>query len=106
MPRGVSSNVGDERTSPNGYRYVRTESGWKLLHRVIAEEKLGRELNGNEYVAFKDNDRTNLEPENIEVRQRGRSSLRRRLALVNSRLQDLAGVKEDLETRLEIQENL
>jgi|SRR5262245_30236383 len=106
MTRGVTSNVGDERKSPNGYMYRRTEEGWQLVHRLIAEENLGRKLQGNEYATFKDGDRTNLEPDNVIVRTRGRSSLRRRLALVNARLDELTGMKAELETRLEVRENL
>jgi hypothetical protein len=65
--RGRKANVGDTRTSLNGYDYTRTEKGWQLTHRLIAEDKLGRELEPDERIKFIDNDRTNLDPNNIMV---------------------------------------
>jgi hypothetical protein len=65
--RGKASSIGDTRVSLNGYHYTRTETGWQLTHRLVAEEKLGRPLRENERIRFVDNDRTNLDSDNIVV---------------------------------------
>jgi hypothetical protein len=65
--RGKRSEVGDTRVSLNGYHYTRTESKWELTHRLIAQAKLGRPLMDCERIRFVDNDRTNLDPDNIVV---------------------------------------
>lgn len=65
--RGKPSKPGDTRVSLNGYHYTRTETRWELTHRLIAEKKLGRKLTEIERVRFVDNDRSNLDPSNIEV---------------------------------------
>ena len=105
--RGVASDVDTERVSPNGYRYRKLESGkWELVHRLVAEETLGRPLHENEYATFADGDKTNLAPDNIIVRLRGRTSLRRRLAQVEARITELEGIRDDLKARLEAQEIL
>lgn len=106
MPRGATATIGDERWSPNGYLYRRLEDGWQLVHRLVAEEKIGRKLNENEYATFLDGDRTNLDRDNIVVRLRGRTSLRRRLAQVEARLVELNAVRDDILKRLELQESL
>lgn len=106
MTRGRTSEVGEERTSPNGYRYRRVEEGWELVHRLIAEQKLGRKLNDNEYATFVDGDKTNLKPSNIIVRLRGRASIRRRIAQLNARIEEMTATRDDLVKRLETQEEL
>jgi hypothetical protein len=65
--RGNASPVGATRTAPNGYHYTKTEDGWELTHKLVAEEALGRKLASNERCRFKDGDRTNLKPDNIVV---------------------------------------
>lgn len=106
MARGTTANIGTERTSPNGYRYRKTEDGWELVHRLLAEEKIGRKLTENEYATFKDGDKTNLEPTNIIIQIRGRSSLRRRLAQIDARLAELNAARVEVLHRLEVQEEL
>lgn len=106
MPRGQTSEVGTERWSPNGYLYRRLDTHWELVHRLIAEEKLGRKLSENEYATFADGDRKNLDPDNIVIRVRGRSSLRRRLAQVQERIRELQATEEELLGRIMRQEEL
>jgi hypothetical protein len=107
MARGTVSPIGAERQAPNGYYYRKTENdGWQLIHRLIAEEKLGRKLAENEYATFLDNDKTNLDPDNIIVRLRGRHSLNRRLAQVEARLVELTALRDDLVKRLATQQAL
>jgi hypothetical protein len=97
MARGKRSAVGDTRVAPNGYHYTRTEEGWELTHKLIAEQKLGRKLLPNERCRFKDNDRTNLTPDNIivyEGKPKGSASERARLEArieeMQARLAELA----------------
>jgi len=106
MARGTPAQVGDERWSKNGYLYRRLPNRWELVSRIIAEEKLGRSLSANEYVSYKDGDKTNLDPDNILIHVRGRSSLRRRLATVEDQIRELTAVADELRKRLEIQEGL
>jgi hypothetical protein len=67
MARGRRSEVGEKRTSQNGYVQIRTENGWKALHRVLAEEKLGRPLAEGERVTFADGDPSNCTLENVMI---------------------------------------
>jgi hypothetical protein len=106
MARGAIAEVGAERWSPNGYLYRKTDDGWETVHRLLAEEKLGRPLNANEYATFMDGDKTNLDPENIIIKLRGRSSLRRRLIQVEDRLRELNAVRDDILARIEEQDRI
>lgn len=58
----------ETRTSANGYHYTREKGKWRLTHHIVAEEKIGRKIKKGERVYFKDKDRNNLDPDNIEVR--------------------------------------
>lgn len=104
MPRGQAADVGTERVSPNGYRYIRREEGWRLVHREIAETQLGRSLRTDEYVTFVDGDKTNLSPENVIVQLRGRTSLRRKHAQICARISELEAIRDSLEERIRIQD--
>lgn len=106
MARGAISEVGTERVAKNGYYYRKTIDGWELIHRLVAEQKLGRKLYENEFAAFLDGNKTNFDPDNIVVRQRGKTSLRRRLALVEARIAELEAARDEIKRRLEIQDNL
>lgn len=98
--RGKASNVGDTRIAPNGYHNTRTESGWRLTHHIIMEQTLGRPLRPDERVTFKDGKRTNLKPSNIVVQDKGRTSLRRRLAALIARRDDIQAEIDDIEAQL------
>lgn len=107
MPRGTESKVGTRRTSPNGYLYEKTENrGWVLVHRLVAEEKLGRELRSDEFASFSDGDKTNFDPKNIIVQLRGQTSLRRRLAVIEDRLRELNAERDEIKRRMELRETL
>lgn len=68
MPKGQRAEVGTRRKTQNGYWTTKTEVGiWKYDHQLIAEEKLGRSLDPDEHVYFKDKDKDNLDPDNIVV---------------------------------------
>lgn len=107
MGRGTTAEVGTERWSKNGYLYRKTEDdGWQLVHRLMAEEQLGRKLHENEYATFKDGDKTNVDPDNVIVFERGRTSLRRRIAQLNARIEELTAARDECVQRLQMQESL
>lgn len=98
--RGRVSEVGDTRTAANGYHYTRTESGWRLTHHIIMEASLGRSLEPDERVVFKDGKRRNLDPDNIVISNKARGSLRRRKAQLEARIQELQGQLAEVEAEL------
>lgn len=65
--RGSEAEIGTEVETQNGYINVKTEDGWRYKHAIIAEEKLGRPIEKGERVRFKDGNRRNFDPSNIEV---------------------------------------
>ena len=100
MPRGKAAQIGDTMVNANGYHNTRLVDGWELTHRIVAEKKLGRKLKGNEMVRFVDGDRTNLEPNNIEVIETGNHSLRRRKASLEARIEELQAQLEEVNKEL------
>lgn len=102
--RGSRSEVGETKVSQNGYHYTKTEEKWRLTHHIIAEENLGRALTTDERVAFKDGDRTNLDPDNIEVKRKNTTSLRKKEAQLVARIEELEG--QLAEVRKKIQDKL
>lgn len=97
MPRGTKSQIGDTRVQPNGYHNTRTENGWRLTHRILVEKSLDRPLREGERVRFIDGDRTNLNPENLEVYQALEASKAKRRATLEARIDDLQAQLEELE---------
>jgi hypothetical protein len=83
--RGKTQPNGATRISLNGYHYTKKDGTWYLTHRLIAEEALGRPLSVGEQAIFKDRDRRNLAPDNIEVRTKNPPSLKKRLAILEAR---------------------
>lgn len=88
MPRGRAAAIGTETTNANGYVQVKTETGWVGKHTIILEKKLGRKLGPNERAIFKDGDRNNLDPDNIELSITGSQSLKGRIARLESEIAD------------------
>ena len=103
MSRGKGVEVGSTRVAQNGYHYTKTDNkGWRLTHHIVAEDHiLGRELKPGERVIFKTNNKTDLRPENIEVIQQGKSSVRKRRAVVLARIADLQAELAELNKELE-----
>jgi hypothetical protein len=102
MARGRKSVIGDTNVAKNGYHYIRTDTGWRLTHHVIAEEKLGREIKYGETVRFVDGNRDNLTPENVTVVP-VRSSLRGRIAKIEAQIMELEGERDRLKAKLAMQ---
>lgn len=98
MGKGAQKEVGHTYIATNGYQYTKVELGnWRLTHHIIAERKLGRPLKKGERVRFKDLDRTNLNPDNIEVNPRGQSGKERKIAQLKARIEELQGELDELE---------
>lgn len=58
---------GGRRQRVDGYWLVLTPDGERLEHRVVMERKLGRPLRDDEIVHHVDEDKSNNDPENLEV---------------------------------------
>jgi hypothetical protein len=61
----LKTAISDSYTDKRGY--IRFKDGAKLVHRVVAEQKLGRRLRPGEVVHHKDRDKTNNDPDNLWV---------------------------------------
>jgi HNH endonuclease len=97
MPRGRASTDGDTRVSPNGYHYTRVNGAWRLTHHLVAEKMLGRPIDtGTEMVRFKTGNKLNLDPSNIEVIPKNKTTVRKKLAGVEARIAELEAQREDL----------
>lgn len=93
--RGKQAEVGEVRVSKNGYSYTKTSGGWRLSHHLVAEKMLGRDLLPNEIVRFK-GAKTDIRQTNIEVIQKGTTSARRRIAVIEARIEELEAEKAEL----------
>ena len=96
MPRGQKAEVGATRVAPNGYHYTKSdEYNWRLTHHIVMEEKLGRKLLPHERVLFMDGDRSNIEEDNLEIREtKGvvnakKIEIRTKIAYLEAQLRDL-----------------
>ncbi len=95
MPRGKAAQDGDTNVSANGYHYTRAKGKFRLTHHLIAEERLGRPIDtSREVVRFKDKDKTNLSPDNVEVIPKGTTSIRARLARVEAQIAELTAQRD------------
>lgn len=98
--RGSSAPDNSTRVSPNGYHYTKHKGEWRLTHHILAEKKLGRPLQAGERVVFLDRGKTCLELSNIDVVPAGTGSLRRRLAVIEARIEELEAEKDEIEKKL------
>lgn len=98
---GKRREEGERNQAQNGYWYEKHHGKWVLVHHLIAEQRLGRSLLPNEGAFFKDGNRENLDPSNIEVRVRGNGKVRQRLAAVRERIRELQAEEEILRRQLE-----
>jgi len=107
MARGANAPVGAERVSQNGYLYVKTEDGWKLAHRLMAErEILKRPLNPNERVTFENGNRLDVRVENLKVSsvRTDIDTMKRQRDNLIIRIEELQGQLKDLEEAIHRQE--
>jgi hypothetical protein len=106
MGKGKRAEIGQETINQNGYTCVKTSTGWRFKHHLIAERLLGRPLTEGERVIFADSDRTNLSDDNIKVvakqmrvnqsYDKRYDSLRERMALFVEEAPDAARAFQDL----------
>jgi len=91
--------------SANGYHYTKAidpktkKECWRLTHHIIAEQTLGRPLRDDERVHFIGK-KTDLSPENIKVVEKGRGSMRRRLAQIEARIAELQAEADEIRKEL------
>ena len=101
MGRGKQAEVGTTRVSANGYHYTKTETGWRLTHHLEAEKMLGRPLRADERVSFKDpKKKMDFSSRNLVVTEKGSSSLRRRKAQIEARIEELQAELHEIESEL------
>lgn len=93
------SKIGSERVSQNGYTYVKTIDGWKLKHHIVAEKKYARTIDKDVTVKFVDGDRTNFDPDNIEIRPRYAGRVESRKKVLRQRIRELQAELELLEVQ-------
>jgi hypothetical protein len=97
MPRGSTSPEGTVMVSANGYSYTKHNGKTRLTHHIIAEQTLGRPVNTEtELIRFKNGDKTDLSPGNIEVIPKNKASVRKRLAVVEARIAEYEAEREYL----------
>jgi hypothetical protein len=96
MTRGQRAQDGDTFVNKNGYHHTRVNGSWMATHRLVAEQKLGRPLGEDEFVAFADLNRSNLHPDNIVIKKRGKTSARRRHAQLVARIDELYAELEEV----------
>lgn len=105
MARGKAVDVGTTRVAQNGYHYtkVATPNGkgqWRLTHHIIAEKKIGRTIREDERVVFVNGKKSDLRPENVEVREKGRGSIQRRKAQIEARIEELQAELDEINAEL------
>ena len=87
--RGQPAENGTTRVAQNGYHYIKVNNKWRLAHHVEAEKMLGRPLAEDERVSFVNGKKDDLRWTNLVVTKRGTSSLRRRKAQIEARIEEL-----------------
>jgi hypothetical protein len=87
--RGSAAPNGATNVSKNGYHYTKVDGKWRLTHHILAEKVLGRPLEEDERVSFANGKKHDLREANLVIAKRGTSSLRRRKAQLEARIQEL-----------------
>jgi hypothetical protein len=105
MARGKAAPEGSTYVSQNGYHYTKRNGRFTATHVLIAQDKLlGRPIQPHERIRFKDGDKTNLDPNNLEVTIKGTSSLKTQKARLEARIQEFQAQLDEVNRRLELGE--
>lgn len=96
MGRGKNAINGAERKAPNGYWYVKVDGKWRLKHHIAMEQILGRPLQADESVRFVTGNKENYKSDNLRVVVKGKASLRRRLAVVEAKIDEYVAERDRL----------
>lgn len=103
MTRGQVAPENSTRTAPNGYHYTKQDGEWRLTHHIIAEKEiLGRPLRKGERVSFGKEGKSVLKASNLIVTAPGKSSARRRIAILEARRDEIDAELADLRKELEL----
>lgn len=95
----AQASIGTERIAQNGYHYIKVAEGrWRLRHHIVAEDKYGRKVRENERVIFKDKDRDNFNPNNIEIVVKNKTNTAVALARLIARRDELNARIAELES--------
>lgn len=93
------------RQNKNGYWYTKCNGMWVITGRLVLADKLGRELLPTERVKYKDGNRDNNHPDNLEINtDKAWSSvplLKTRLLRLTDRLNKLTVQFSELESNIE-----
>lgn len=81
--------IQDYYVAKNGYVYWKIEGVWDTAHRHAMRAHLGRKLRPGERVHFKDGNKDNLSPENLELKQPGPRSKQGRLEHLQETFRDI-----------------
>lgn len=87
--RGSIAPNGATNVAKNGYHYTKVDGKWRLTHHILAEKMLGRPLEEDERVSFANGKKSDLRESNLIVAKKGTTSLRRRKAQLEARIQEL-----------------
>lgn len=87
--RGSLAPNGATNVAKNGYHYTKVDGKWRLTHHLLAEKMLGRPLEPDERVSFANGKKSDLREGNLVIARKGTTSLRRRQAQLEARIQEL-----------------
>jgi hypothetical protein len=105
LSRGKSAPEGATYVAQNGYHYTKRDGKFVATHKLIVEEKLGRPLAPSERVRFIDNDRQNLDPKNLKVVVKGKSSLATQRARLVARRDELNAQIAEIDKQMQLHED-
>jgi hypothetical protein len=102
MPRGQSKPEGATYVSQNGYEYTKRHGKFVATHILVVQDYLGRKLEPHERVRFKDGNKQNLSPNNLEVTIKGKASLTTQRARLIARRDELNAQIAEIDKELQV----
>lgn len=95
--RGQKAEVGARRVAPNGYHYIKTESGWRLIHHVVWERRTRKKIPPDHQVRFKDGDKNNFVFDNLILVEMKPKSKAYKASLLRAKITELQAELDELE---------